>query len=223
LIGNLTRIAQYLTRMTMTKPEPKTAPAPPVIYLVRHGETDWSLSGQHTSRTDLPLTPNGVQEARKLAGRLNNIPFTRVFSSPRLRACETCELAGLGGAIEIEPELAEWDYGDYEGLRAPEIRLTRPDWNIYMDGCPNGESPVQMSDRADRLIARLRKLEGNIALFSHGHFSRIFTVRWIGLPLANARHLVINTASLSILSHDQSGNTPAIALWNSVGENLLQP
>jgi probable phosphoglycerate mutase len=186
--------------------------------VVRHGETAWSLSGQHTGRTDLPLTPTGVQEARKLAPRLAHLEFTRVFSSPRLRACETCELAGLGGAIEIEPDLAEWDYGDYEGLRAREIQELQPAWNIYHDGCPNGESPAQIAERADRLIARLQTLEGNVALFTHGHFSRILSVRWIKMPVPTASHLMINTASVSALTFEQSRSRPVISLWNSRGE-----
>ncbi len=204
--------------MTINSSE-TTAPAKlPVIYVVRHGETAWSLSGQHTGRTDLPLTPTGVQEARKLAPRLAHLEFTRVFSSPRLRACETCELAGLGGAIEIEPDLAEWDYGDYEGLRAREIQELQPAWNIYHDGCPNGESPAQIAERADRLIARLQTLEGNVALFTHGHFSRILSVRWIKMPVPTASHLMINTASVSALTFEQSRSRPVISLWNSRGE-----
>jgi len=202
----------------MTKLETDAPAKLPVLYVIRHGQTAWSLSGQHTSRTDLPLLPSGVEEARKLAGRLGHLAFTRVYSSPRLRACETCELAGLGGAIEIEPDLAEWDYGDYEGLRLGEIRQHQPDWNIYRDGCPNGESPAEISDRADRLIDRLQRLEGNVALFSHGHFSRILAVRWINLPVTTASNLMIHTASISTLTFEQNRTRPVITLWNSKGE-----
>ena len=188
----------------------------PVIYLMRHGETAWSLSGQHTSRTELSLTAAGEAAARKLAARLQPIAFSHVFSSPRVRAKQTCELAGLGASQVVEPDLAEWDYGDYEGLLSSEIHQSRPNWSIYRDGCPNGESPEQISARADRLVARLQAMTGNIALFSHGHFSRVLAVRWVGLPVAAASHLMISTASLSMLSLEH--NRPAIALWNSTGE-----
>jgi broad specificity phosphatase PhoE len=197
--------------------EPISASPPPRLHVIRHGETAWSLSGQHTSRTDLELIPAGREEAAQLAARLTGVTFNWVFSSPRLRARQTCELAGLGATMEIEPDLAEWDYGDYEGKRAGEIHQLQPDWNIYRDGCPHGESPDQISARADRLIAKLRLLSGNIALVSHGHFSRVLAVRWIGLPVAAASHLMINTASLSILTSDQNRVVPAIALWNSTG------
>jgi len=187
----------------------------PHIYLIRHGETAWSRSGQHTGRTDLPLTPEGEAEARKLPNRLAGIHFDQVYSSPRQRARRTCELAGLGGGMTIEPDLAEWDYGDYEGLRTEEIRSTRPDWNIYRDGCPGGESPADMAARADRLIERLGRLPGTTMLFSHGHFSRVLAVRWVGWPVPAAAHLLVNTASLSLLTCEQSRSRPVIGLWNS--------
>lgn len=192
----------------------------PRIYLVRHGETAWSRSGQHTGRTDLTLTPEGEAEARTLTTRMAGIPFARVFSSPRRRACQTCELAGLGDGMVIEPDAAEWDYGAYEGLRAEEIRAERPDWNIYRDGCPAGESPEDIAARADRLIARLRTLSGATALFSHGHFSRVLAVRWAGWPVAAAGQLQINTASLGLLTCEQSRSRPVIALWNSTAGTL---
>ena len=174
----------------------------PNIYLIRHGETEWSLAGRHTSRTEIPLTARGEAETRKLGERLREIPFSRVLTSPRWRARQTCELSGWGAAAEIEPELAEWDYGDFEGRRSAEIRETRPDWNLFCDGCPGGESPVQISARADRLIARLRGLEGNVALFTHGHFGRALGMRWIGWPVVAARHFLLGTASLSVLGHE---------------------
>jgi probable phosphoglycerate mutase len=188
------------------------------IYLIRHGETEWSLSGQHTGSTDIPLIARGEDAARNLGLRLREIPFARVLTSPRLRARRTCELAGLGPVAEIEPDLAEWDYGDYEGLLSAEILKGRPDWNIYRDGCPDGESPGQISARADRLIVRLRRLVGNVALFSHGHFGRVLAARWIGLPLGEAQRFQLDTASLGILSYERDRvESPVIALWNATG------
>ena len=187
------------------------------VHLIRHGETAWSLSGQHTSRTDLPLTEPGESAARQLGQRLRGIAFGRVFSSPRLRARQTCELAGLGAVAEIEPDLAEWDYGDYEGRRTAEIQVTRPAWNLFRDSCPNGESPDQIAARADRLIARLRLLDGDVALFTHGHMGAVLGVRWIGLPTEEGVHFPLGTASLSRLaSVPNHPDVPVIALWNSV-------
>jgi len=194
----------------------------PRIYLVRHGETAWSLSGQHTGRTDIPLTEQGEQDARKLAERLRAVRFSRVFTSPLQRAKRTYELAGLKEVAEIEPDLTEWDYGDYEGLRPSEIRKARPNWNVFRDGCPRGESPAQISERTDRLIARLRGVEGNIAIFSHGHFGRVLAARWIGLSVGQAQPFLLNTASLSILGYEH--NVPevsAIVLWNAVSNDMI--
>lgn len=191
------------------------------LYLIRHGQTDWSLSGQHTGRTDVPLTAQGEQDARDLAKRLRAMRFSRVFTSPRQRARLTCELVGLGAVAEIEPDLAEWDYGDYEGQRSVDIRKGRPDWNLFQDGCPRGESPVQVSERADRVIARLRALEGNTAIFSHGHFGRVLAARWIGLPVSQAQHFLLSTASLSILGHEHNlAEESAIVLWNAVSNEI---
>jgi len=188
----------------------------PRIYLIRHGETEWSLSGQYTSRTDIPLTTRGEDGARKLGQRLRDIRFARVLTSPRQRARRTCELAGLGPASEIEPDLAEWDYGDYEGQRSVDILKGRADWNLFRDGCPRGETPAQISDRADRFIARLRELDGNVALFSHGHFGRVLGARWIGLPVSEAQHFLLDTTSLSILDFEHNHiESPVIALWNA--------
>jgi broad specificity phosphatase PhoE len=189
--------------------------APLRIYLVRHGETEWSLSGQHTGRSEIPLTARGEEGARELAPVLKGIAFARVLTSPRLRAQRTCALAGLGAAAHIEPDLAEWDYGDYEGRRSSEIHQERPGWNVFRDGCPNGESPEQIATRADRLVQRLRTGTGNIALFSHGHFGRIFAMRWIGAPVIEGEHFALSVASLNILSFEASHpDTPVIALWN---------
>ena len=197
-----------------------TGTAPPALlprlYLIRHGETEWSLSGQHTGLTDLPLTARGEERARGLALRFQGIPFACVLTSPRQRARRTCELAGLGQEAEIEPDLAEWDYGRYEGQRTVDIHKERPDWNLFRDGCPCGEMPAQVSARADRLLSRLRALEGNVALFSHGHFGAVLAARWIGLPVIEGQHFPLGAASLSILSYEPSHpGMPVIALWNA--------
>lgn len=190
------------------------------LYLIRHGETAWSLSGQHTGRTDIPLTPQGEQDARALAEGLRAVRFSRVFTSPLQRARRTCELVGLDGVAEIEPDLVEWDYGDYEGQRSDEIRRHRPEWDLFRDGCPQGESPASVSARADRLIAQFRTLPGNVAIFSHGHFGRVLAARWIGLPVGQAQHFLLSTASLSILGFEHNAvDEPAIVLWNAVSNN----
>jgi probable phosphoglycerate mutase len=192
------------------------------LHLIRHGETEWSLSGQHTGRSDIPLTAHGEDEARALVPWLRDIVFTRVLSSPRQRAQRTCELAGLG-TPEITPDLAEWDYGDYEGLRSAEIQQTRPGWNVFRDGCPGGESPAQISDRADRLIASLQGTEGNVALVAHGHISCVLGTRWIGLPVLEGQHLSLSTASLSILGQaPHHADVRVIALWNATPAALLR-
>jgi broad specificity phosphatase PhoE len=185
------------------------------LHLIRHGETAWSLSGRHTGRTDVPLTDRGEQNARRWAEPLRAVTFTHVFTSPRLRARRTCELAGLGAVAEIEPDLAEWDYGEYEGLRSEEILRSRPGWNIFRDGCPGGESAAMVSARADRLLVRLRALDGKIVGFSHGHFGRVLAVRWIGLPVTEGQHLLLDPASLGLLASDHANAaTPVIMRWN---------
>ena len=161
--------------------EQPNRPASPRLFYFRHGETQWSLSGQHTGVTDIPLTPHGEAQARDLRPWVEALSFSHVLTSPRLRARATCEHAGLGGRSEIEPDLAEWNYGDYEGRRSSDIDEERPGWNIFRDGCPNGESPSEIGERADRLIGRLRTMDGDVALFSHGHFGAVFGARWIGL------------------------------------------
>jgi probable phosphoglycerate mutase len=190
------------------------------LYLMRHGETAWSLTGQHTGRTDLPLTAHGEAEARALGGLLNGVAFDHVFTSPRQRARRTAELAGHGNAV-VEPDLAEWDYGDYDGRRMDEIRAQRPAWDIYTDGCPGGESAEQISARADRLIARWSSLSGRVAAFSHGHFGRVLAVRWIGLPLVAAKHFAISTASYGVLDRDPGRDgRPRIVQWNITAPRL---
>jgi len=195
-----------------------SAPAlsPPRVYLVRHGETAWSLSGQHTGRSDIALTDHGKEQARALAPILGAITFDHVFVSPRQRARQTCDLAGLGQLAQLSEDLAEWDYGAYEGLRSEEIRRQRADWSIFRDGCPNGEMPAQVQARVDRLLVRLRTLHGNIALFTHGHLGAAIGARWIELPLVEARHLALATASLGILTHDPRHDDVAVlTLWNA--------
>lgn len=192
------------------------------LYLIRHGETEWSLSGRHTGRTDIALTPNGEDEARELGKHLLDIPFAHVLTSPLKRALQTCKLVGLNQTAEIEPDLAEWDYGDYEGLRSVDIRKERPGWNVYRDGCPGGEMPAQVSARADRLIARLCKLDGNIALFAHGQIGSVLAARWIGLAVAEAQHFMLGTASLSIFAFDpHHPAVPVIALWNADAREIF--
>jgi broad specificity phosphatase PhoE len=185
------------------------------VYLVRHGDTDWSKSGRHTGRTEIPLSAQGELNARRLAARLAPVAFGSVLTSPRQRARRTCELAGLGADAVSDPDLAEWDYGDYEGLTSAEILAARPGWELFRDGCPGGETPSQVAARADRLIARVRSLQGNVALFSHGHFGRALAARWVGLPVGAGERLLLDTASIGVLSYEH-GNpaAPVIARWN---------
>lgn len=189
------------------------------LCIVRHGETAWSVSEQHTGRTDLALTEHGEAEARGAAGLLRGIVFSHVFSSPLQRAKRTAELAGFADPT-IEPDLIEWDYGDYEGLRSRDIAAKRSDWNLFRDGAPGGELPEQVSDRADRLIAKLAALDGTVAVFTHGHFGCSLAARWIGLAILDAQHLSLSTASLSVLG--MSAHHPdirVIELWNQTAEH----
>ena len=184
------------------------------VYLARHGDTAWTVSGQHTGRTDLPLTPEGEENARRLGGRLKGLNFARIFTSPLQRAARTCELAGLGATAEIVPDLMEWDYGQYEGLRSAEILKNRPDWQLFRDGCPGGESPAEIGARADRVVERARAIEGDVILFSSGHFSRVLGARWLGLDPGAGRYFVLSTASLSILGYEHNRSEPVVRLWN---------
>lgn len=187
----------------------------PSIYLARHGETLWTTTGQHTGLTDIPLTERGEQNARRFSERLQGISFARVLTSPLLRARQTCNLAGFAAIAEIDLDLLEWDYGDYEGRRSADIHQERPDWFLFRDGCPNGENAEQVGTRADRVIARLRKEEGNALIFSHAHFLRVFTARWLGLPAQDARYFLLSTAALCILGYEHNQlDEPAIRLWN---------
>ena len=206
----------------MESPPLSDAQNPPLqLFIVRHGETEWALSGQHTGVTEVPLTARGEDEARALAPTFRQLAFTRVLVSPRQRARRTCELAGLGAAAETEPNLAEWGYGDYEGLTPAEIDRRRPGWEVFHDGCPGGETPQQVADRADRLLQNLRALKGAVALFTHGHFGRALAVRWIGLPIATGGRFGLRTASIGILGYDPAhADVPVIALWNEVPGGL---
>ena len=186
----------------------------PVIYLARHGETAWSLSGQHTGRTDLPLTECGERNARALGEGLRGMTFAKVLTSPLQRAVRTCELAGFGAVAEIDPDLVEWDYGEYEGRRTAEIHAERPDWQLFRDGCPGGEAPDQIGARADRVIGRVRALKADVAVFSSGHILRVLAARWLGLDVAGGRYLLLSTASLSALGYEHNMTEPAIRLWN---------
>ena len=188
----------------------------PVVYLARHGETAWSVSGQHTGLTDLPLTERGERNARRLGERLAGMRFARVFTSPLQRAARTCELAGFGPIAEVDRDLVEWNYGEYEGRRASEIRAERPDWQLFRDGCPAGESPHQVGARADRVVGRVRAVRGDVLIFSSGHFLRVLAARWLGLEAAAGRYLLLGTASLSALGYEHDAQEPVIRLWDDM-------
>ncbi|HEV2968676.1 MAG TPA: histidine phosphatase family protein [Pirellulales bacterium] len=186
----------------------------PVVYLARHGETAWSVSGQHTGLTDLPLTERGERNARQLGERLKGLVIAKVFASPLKRARRTCELAGFSGAAVIDPDLVEWNYGQYEGRRSEEILKERPGWQLFRDGCPGGESPAQVGARADRAVSRVRGVEGDVLLFSSGHFLRVLAARWLGLEPAIGKYFMLSTASLSAVGYEHDLSQPVIRLWD---------
>jgi len=186
----------------------------PITYLARHGETAWTITGQHTGRTDLPLTESGKANAYRLGERLSGLTFAKVFTSPLQRAMRTCELAGFGPVAEIDADLLEWDYGDYEGRLTVDILKERPDWQLFRDGCPGGESPQQVAARADRVVDRLRAVSEDVLVFSSGHFLRMLATRWIGIAPINGKSLMLGTASLSALGYENSISHPAIRFWN---------
>jgi broad specificity phosphatase PhoE len=186
----------------------------PVVSLARHGQTAWSLSGQHTGLTDLPLTEAGEREARELGARLAGLSFARVFTSPLVRARRTCELAGFGAVAVDDTDLLEWNYGAYEGRTSAQIHAERPDWELFRDGCPAGESPAQVAARADRVVARARLIEGNVLIFSSGHILRMIGARWVGLAPEEGKCLLLSTASLSELGFEHDPSDPVIRLWN---------
>ena len=183
------------------------------VYLLRHGETEWSLNGRHTGVTDIPLTENGRMAARLLKPILAKVTFTLVLTSPLQRARETCELAGLGQFANVEPDLIEWNYGEYEGLTTEQIRSTRPGWSVFRDGCPGGESPEQVGARADRVITKVRAAAGNVALFGHGHFTRVLAARWINLSANYGENFLLDTATLNVLGYYRE--SPAFMIWNA--------
>jgi broad specificity phosphatase PhoE len=193
----------------MSSPDPRAA------VLVRHAETEWSLNGRHTGRTDLPLTDHGREVAAALRGRLQAWQFALVLVSPSLRARETCDLCGLGANAQVRADLHEWDYGDYEGLTTPEIWERRPGWVLWRDGCPGGESPAEVGARADRVIAEIAAGDGDVAVFSHGHMLRVLGARWIELGPDGGGRLGLSTAAISVLGHER--DTAVIARWNDTG------
>jgi len=186
----------------------------PVVYLARHGETAWTISRQHTGVTDLPLTAQGEAEALRLGERLEGLTLAAVLTSPLRRAVRTCEMAGFGSAADVEPDLMEWNYGVYEGRTSDEIHAERPDWQLFRDGCPGGESPDQVGARADRVVRRVRAIEGNVLLFSSGHFLRVFAARWLGLEPGAGRYFVLGTASLSAVGYEHDRSEPVIRFWD---------
>jgi len=187
----------------------------PVVYVARHGNTAWTHTGQHTGLSDLPLTPDGERNAVRLGERLKGMNFAKVFTSPLQRAFRTCALAGFGAAAEVDPDLVEWDYGEYEGLTSAQILEKRPDWQLFRDGAPAGESPAQIGERAERVVQRVRNITGDVLLFSSGHFIRVLTARWLALaPGIGGRYFLLNPASLSALSYEHNLSRPVIRLWN---------
>ena len=196
----------------------------PLVYLARHGETAWTISRQHTRLTDLPLTAQGEAEAVRLRDRLGGLTFAAVFTSPLRRGSRTCELAGFGAMATVEPDLVEWNYGAYEGRTSAEIHAERPDGELFRDGCPGGESPEQIGARADRVVRRVRAIDGNTLLFSSGHVLRVFAARWLGLEPGAGRYFLLGTASLSAMGYEHDRSDPVIRFWNEMpGERGVGP
>jgi probable phosphoglycerate mutase len=186
----------------------------PEITLVRHGETEWSLSGRHTGRSDIPLTENGEAAASRLSPRLAGLTVAEVWSSPSQRARNTCRLAGFGERMVVKDDLAEWDYGAYEGIKTKEILANRPDWQLFRNGCPDGESAADVGTRADRIIAAIRAANAPILIFSSSHFLRVLAARWVGLPPEGGAHFVLDTTSVSVLGYEHDLGEPVIRRWN---------
>jgi broad specificity phosphatase PhoE len=186
------------------------------VVLVRHGETAWSRSGQHTGNTDIPLTPDGEAAAARLEPLLAGVAFAQVLSSPLQRARRTAELAGFAGRLRVDADLVEWNYGDYEGLTSAEIQVQAPGWLVFSDGCPDGESPGQVAERVDRLLSKVRADQGPALLFAHGHLLRVLVARWLELPPSEGRRFLLDTATLNVLSHYKG--VPALGCWNAPTE-----
>jgi probable phosphoglycerate mutase len=185
-----------------------------MVYLARHGETAWTISGQHTGLTDLPLTARGERNAHRLGERLKGLTFAAVLTSPLLRARRTCELSGCAGPAQVDADLVEWNYGEYEGKTTAEILQMRPGWNLFRDGCPGGETASDVGRRADRVITRAKASPGSVLIFSSGHLLRVLTARWVGLAPSAGQSFVLSTAALSILGYDHDRTEPVIRLWN---------
>ena len=192
----------------------------PIIYLARHGETAWSLSGQHTGRTDIALTERGERNARQLGERLRGLAIDKVYTSPLIRAARTCALAGFGARAEIDPDLVEWNYGAYEGRRTVDIRRETPGWELFRDGCPGGETPAQVGVRADRVVERVRAAAANVLLFSSGHFLRVLAARWLRLDPGAGGNFLLGTAALSALGYEHALAEPVIRLWNDTAHAI---
>jgi len=196
----------------------------PIVYLARHGETEWTVTGRHTGLTDLPLTARGEVEAHRLGERVQGLSFASVLTSPLRRAVQTCELAGFGSVAQVEPNLVEWNYGAYEGRTSADIHAERPGWQLFRDGCPGGESAAQVGARADRVVQRLRAAGGNALVFSSGHFLRVFAARWLGLEAGAGRYFLLSTASLSAVGYEHDTSEPVIRLWDeNPHEERLRP
>jgi broad specificity phosphatase PhoE len=189
----------------------------PALYLARHGETAWTLSGQHTGLTDVPLTERGEQDARRLGDRLRGLSFAQVLTSPLQRASRTCELAGFGSAAAQDRDLLEWNYGRYEGRTSADIHKERADWDLFRDGCPDGEKAADVGARVDRVIARARAAQGDVLLFSSAHVLRVLAARWLGLEPGAGRYFLLTTASLSVLGYEHNRSQPVIRLWDDAG------
>ena len=196
---------------------PVTNAALPAVYVVRHGETAWSLAGRHTGSTDIDLTEQGERDARRLGERLHGLEFAAILTSPSLRAVRTCELAGFGDRAVRDPDLREWDYGRYEGLRTAEIRAERPGWQLFRDGCPGGETPAEIGARADRVLERVRPIPGMLLLVSSAHFLRVLTARWLGLDASGGRYFLLGPAAVGCLGYEHDRSEPVLRLWNDTG------